>query len=153
MLTSIAESKPGRASVPHHAHSWRGLPFPAKTFISLIVVVGIATLVYGAIHQSSKNIAEFICYLGIAILASRERTHLPLGTHGAILPFVLAPGGFILGRCLGFLKATGNGFTYFGMAQVHYVHVAVIFTFVLIVYYLVWKYLIGFFNRVEGIAD
>jgi hypothetical protein len=39
------------------------------------------------------------------------------------------------------------------MAQVHYVHVAVIFTFVLIVYYLVWKYLIGFFNRVEGIAD
>src|SRR5437879_3616269 len=31
-------------------------------------------------------------------LASRERTHLPLGVHGAILPFILAPAGFLLGR-------------------------------------------------------
>jgi hypothetical protein len=41
---------------------------------------------------------------------------------------------------------------YFGVLEVHYVHVAVVFSVVLIVYYLVWKYLIGFFNRVAGIA-
>src|SRR5215467_1335478 len=43
-------------------------------------------------------------------LASRSRTHLPLGMHGAILPFLLAPLGFLLGRGLGFLRATGHGF-------------------------------------------
>jgi hypothetical protein len=86
-------------------------------------------------------------------LAARSRTHLPLGIHGAILPFILAPAGFLLGRSLGFLKTTGYGFIYFGVVEVQYVHVAVVFPVVLIIYYLVWKYLIGFFNRVAGIAE
>jgi len=86
-------------------------------------------------------------------LASRSRTHLPLGIHGAILPFILAPAGFLLGRCLGFLKTTGHGFIYFGVVDVHYVHVALVFPVVVIVYYLVWKYLVGFFNQVAGIAE
>jgi hypothetical protein len=86
-------------------------------------------------------------------LASRSRTHLPLGIHGAILPFILAPAGFLLGRGLGFLKATSYGFSYFGVVEIHYAHLAVVFPVVLIVYYLVWKYLIGFFNRVAGIAE
>ena len=89
----------------------------------------------------------------ILYLASRSRTHLPLGIHGAILPFILAPIGFLLGRCLGFLKTTVHGFVYFDMVDVHYAYVAVVFPVVLIVYYLVWKYLIGFFNRVVGIAE
>jgi hypothetical protein len=54
---------------------------------------------------------------------------------------------------LGFLKPTGHGFTYFGVVDVHYAHVALLFPVVLIVYYLVWKYLIGFFNQVAGIAE
>jgi hypothetical protein len=33
------------------------------------------------------------------------------------------------------------------------VHVALVFPVVLIVYYLVWKYLIGFFNQVAGISE
>jgi hypothetical protein len=86
-------------------------------------------------------------------LASRSRTHLPLGVHGAILPFILAPLGFVLGNALGFLKATGHGFTYFDVIEVHYVHVAMMFPVALIVYYLIWKYLIGFCNRVVGIAE
>jgi len=80
-------------------------------------------------------------------------SRLPLGIHGAILPFILAPVGFFLGRSLGFLKTTGYGFSYFDVVQVHYVHVLLVFPAVLIVYYLVWKYLIGFFNRVAGIAE
>src|ERR1700752_1011112 len=86
-------------------------------------------------------------------LASRSRTHLPLGIHGAVLPFILAPLGFLLGRSLGFLKATDHGFLYFGIVNVHYAHIAIIFPVVLIVYYLVWKYLIGFFNQVAGVAE
>jgi len=86
-------------------------------------------------------------------LASRSTTHLPLGIHGAILPFILAPLGFLLGRSLGFLKATDHGFLYFGVLNVPYTHVAIVFPVVLIVYYLVWKYLIGFFNQVAGVAE
>jgi len=57
--------------------SWRDLTSSAKAFIGLVIVLGTAVLLYGAIHQSSKNIAEFICYLGIAILASRLKVNLP----------------------------------------------------------------------------
>jgi hypothetical protein len=85
-------------------------------------------------------------------LVSRTYTRLPLGIHGAILPFIIAPAGFLLGRSLGFLRTNGYGFTYFGVVQIHYAFLAIVFPVALIIYYLVWKYLIGFFNRVAGIA-
>ena len=85
-------------------------------------------------------------------LASHSHTRLPLGIHGAILPFIIAPAGFLVGRGLGFLRTTSYGLTYFGVVQIHYQTFAIIFPVALIVYYLVWKYLIGFFNRVAGIA-
>ncbi len=67
------------------------MSFPAKAFITLIVIAGLATLIYGGIHQSSKNIAEFICYLGIAILASRLKVNLPgiTGTLSVNFLFIL----------------------------------------------------------------
>jgi hypothetical protein len=86
-------------------------------------------------------------------LASRSRTHLPLGIHGAILPFILAPAGFLLARGLGFLKVTGHGFLLFDVLEIYFVHLALGFTVVAIIYYLVWKYLLGFFNRVAGIPE
>jgi hypothetical protein len=86
-------------------------------------------------------------------LASRARTRLPLGIHGAILPFIIAPAGFLLGCTLGFLHTTRYGLTYFGVVEIPYAFLAVVFPAALIVYYLVWKYLIGFFNHVAGIAE
>jgi diguanylate cyclase (GGDEF)-like protein/putative nucleotidyltransferase with HDIG domain len=67
------------------------LSVPAKLFISLMVTAGLGTLIYGGIHQSSKNIAEFICYLGIAILASRLKVNLPgiTGTLSVNFLFIL----------------------------------------------------------------
>ena len=72
-------------------HSWRGLPIGAKAFIGLVIAAGMASLLQAAIHQSSKNIAEFICYLGIAILASRLRVTLPgiTGTLSVNFLFIL----------------------------------------------------------------
>ena len=87
------------------------------------------------------------------VLHVASRSRLPLGIHGALLPFILAPTGIILARSLGFLKVTSYGFIYFGVVQIPYVHMALVFPAVLIVYYLVWKYLIGFFNQVAGIAE
>src|SRR5207245_6165472 len=78
-------------SMPGRSRSWRALPFGAKVLISLIILVGTATLVYAAMHPTSKNIAEFICYLGIAVLASRLKVNLPgvTGTLSVNFLFIL----------------------------------------------------------------
>ncbi len=83
--TSIADGLVSRSN------SWKGLSVIAKLFITLIVMAGTATLLYGGIHQSSRNIAEFICYLGIAILASRLKVSLPgiTGTLSVNFLFIL----------------------------------------------------------------
>jgi len=74
-----------------HSQSWRDLTLHAKMFVGLIVTAGTSVLLYGAIHQTSKNIAEFICYLGIGILASRMKVNLPgiTGTMSVNFLFVL----------------------------------------------------------------
>ena len=74
-----------------HSQSWRDLTPHAKMFVGLVVTLGTGVLVLGAVHQSSKNIAEFICYMGIAILASRMKVNLPgiTGTMSVNFLFVL----------------------------------------------------------------
>ncbi len=73
------------------ANSWRGLPIGAQAFVGLVIAAGVGALLQGAIHPNSKNIAEFICYLGIAILASRLRVTLPgiTGTLSVNFLFIL----------------------------------------------------------------
>lgn len=63
----------------------------------------------------------------------------PIGVHGAILPLLLGPAGFALARALEvpWISVTG---AFIGLP------VAVV------VYYLAWKYLVGFFNEVLGVA-
>jgi hypothetical protein len=69
----------------------------------------------------------------------RARRRVSLGLYGAALPFLLAPLGFLLGRALGveFIPPSIIGF---------------FFPIALIVYYLAWKHLVGFFNELLGIA-
>lgn len=82
----------------------------------------------------------------------RPRPHLPIGIHGAILPFILAPVGFTLATCSGFLTTTPRGVVWFHQIVVPYAWLAAGFCFALIAYYLVWKYVVRFFNEVLGIA-
>jgi len=91
VFTRMTGATSGAIGLPSHSHSWRGMSLAAKLFISLIVSAGLGTLIYGGIHQSSKNIAEFICYLGIAILASRLKVNLPgiTGTLSVNFLFIL----------------------------------------------------------------
>lgn len=85
-------------------------------------------------------------------LASHARTNLPVGLHGAMLPFLLAPGGAILASCLGILALGQQGVTWFQTWYVPYVLIAPAFLCTLAGYYLIWKYIVGFVNRVLGIA-
>ena len=84
--------------------------------------------------------------------ATRNRTHLPLGLHGAILPFVLLPTGAVLAKCLGVIALGTHSVTWFQTIEIPYALIACGFVFALVMYYLVWKYIIGYVNRVLGIA-
>src|SRR6202167_4841816 len=73
------------------AQSWKGLSLGTKVFVAFVIAAGTASLLQGSINQHSKSIAEFICYLGIAILASRLRVTLPgiTGTLSVNFLFIL----------------------------------------------------------------
>ena len=64
---------------------------------------------------------------------------LSLGLHGATLPFLLAPIGLTLARALeiGIITPT---------------LLITVFPVALIVYYLIWKHVIGFFNRLLAVG-
>jgi diguanylate cyclase (GGDEF)-like protein/putative nucleotidyltransferase with HDIG domain len=73
------------------SQSWRELDVGAKVFIGLVILAGTCVLSYGAIAPTSRNIAQFICYLLIAILAARLKVRLPgiTGTMSVNFLFIL----------------------------------------------------------------
>jgi len=76
----------------------------------------------------------------ILFVASHQRTHLPIGVHGALLPLILAP--------LGILMTVLLNFTIPGFAT-HIFPVAA--PVALIAYYLFYKYFIASLNEILGI--
>lgn len=77
----------------------------------------------------------------ILYVALHGRRRLPLGIHGALLPVIIFPVAILVARA-----AVGPFPSFFVTVMSLAVPV------VLIVYYLVWKYLVGFFNRMLGVA-
>ncbi len=77
----------------------------------------------------------------IIFIAWSRRLPLSLGLHGALLPILLAPLGMVASALLNF---SIPGFAAYAFP--------VLAPLVLIAYYLVWKYLVGFLNRVLGLA-
>jgi len=73
-------------------------------------------------------------------VALRGHRRLPLGVHGALVPAFLVPFALVVGPTLGFdLRSVTNG-------------IAIVAPLLMIIYYLVWKYLVGFLNEMLGIA-
>jgi len=77
----------------------------------------------------------------ILFAAFHERLHLSLGLHGALLPIFLAPLGMAAASLLNFQVPAFAGHVFPFLAPA-----------VLIVYYLVWKYLVSFLNAELGIS-
>jgi hypothetical protein len=85
-------------------------------------------------------------------IGSNTRSHLPIGLHGALLPFILLPAGATVATCLGILVIGQHGVTWFHSINVPYAWIAAGFACALAIYYLVWKYVVGYVNQVLGIA-
>jgi hypothetical protein len=74
-------------------------------------------------------------------VASHSRTHLSIGFHGALLPFLLGPLGVVLTSLLNF-SIPGFATSIFPIAA----------PLALIVYYLAWKYLVGSLNHIVNLV-
>lgn len=85
-------------------------------------------------------------------LVTHPHTGHSIGLHGAVLPLLLAPIGAWLAAHLGVLELLPWGLHWFNAVFVPYVLIAPFFFAALVAYYLVWKYIVGFVNRVLGIA-
>lgn len=83
---------------------------------------------------------------------SRPHRNLPIGLHGALLPFILVSLGVVAAVTGGFLVIGSQGVTLLGVVTVSYSLVVVWFLTALVLYYLVWKHVVGFLNQVLGIA-
>jgi hypothetical protein len=136
-----------------------GIVFPTLVLLVVLTAFCIARFVY-QIPVPIERVIVFPMALvpnlfglwNMFYLWLRPRRHLPLGLHGALLPFVLAPLGATLATALGILTLGSDGIVWFQHLKVPYPYLALGFTIALIVYYLVWKHLVGFFNQVLGIA-
>jgi hypothetical protein len=74
-------------------------------------------------------------------VAFGEKHHIPLGVFGAVLPLLLAPAGYTVVRVLRFAVP----------AEIfHTAPVAV--PIAVILYYLIWKYVVGFLNAELGVC-
>jgi hypothetical protein len=87
----------------------------------------------------------------ILYVALRSRRRLSIGAHGALLPFVLIPVGLTLGMVLGVIRVDQDGVQAFQAVRLPYARGVFVLLVVVIVYYLVWKYIIGFLNDLVGI--
>ena len=77
----------------------------------------------------------------VLFVALRSRLQLSIGLHGALLWFLLAPFGVVIASLLN-LPVPNTVTRALPIAA----------PVGLIVYYFAWKYLVGFFNRVQDIA-
>jgi hypothetical protein len=77
----------------------------------------------------------------VLYVAFAERRHVPLGLFGGALPLLLLPCAYIVTRLV---DVSMTGFVLHGIAF------AIPVAFVL--YYLVWKHLVGFLNAELGIS-
>jgi hypothetical protein len=83
---------------------------------------------------------------------TRDRTHLPVGVHGAFLPLLMMPVGAVIATQGGVLTLGANSVMWFNAVTVPYALIALFLAVAMTAYYLAWKYIVGFVNRLLGIA-
>lgn len=128
------------------------LPIVLAGFVTVRLLLALPIPVERFIIFPMAVVPSLFGLWNIVYLVSHSRTHLPIGLHGAILPFLGAPVGALVAHCLGMLQIGALGITWFQAYQIPYGFLAVVFTAAVAGYYLVWKYIVGYLNRVLDIA-
>lgn len=128
------------------------LPFMLIVFIVVRLVLQVPVPIERGLVFPMALVPTLWALWNMLWLGSHSRTHLPIGLHGALLPLLLMPAGALIATSLGILRLGASGVTWFHACNVPYALIAPIFLCALAGYYLAWKYIVGFVNRVLGIA-
>ncbi len=128
------------------------LPLLLTVFIVVRIVLKVPVPIEQAMIFPMAVVPSLFGLWNMLWLASHESTHLPIGLHGALLPLLMAPVGALVATSLGVLSLGSHSATWFQACEIPYALIAPFFLAALAGYYLVWKYIVGFLNRVLGIA-
>jgi hypothetical protein len=128
------------------------LPLALAVFVVFRIVLGVPVPIERAMIFPMALVPGVFGLWNMLWMGSHGRTHLPIGLHGALLLLLLMPCGALLGSCLGILTLGPHGVEWLGALYLPYHLVALAYLAALAGYYLVWKYIVGFLNRVLGIA-
>ncbi len=128
------------------------LPLILAGFITVRLVLALPIPIERFIIFPMAVVPTLFGIWNMLYLWSCARTNLPIGAHGAVLPFLGAPTGALVASCLGVLKFGANGITWLQAVHLPYALIATFFLAAVAGYYLVWKYIVGWINGVLGIA-
>ena len=128
------------------------LPLILVGFITVRIILALPIPIERVIIFPMAVVPSIFGLWNMLYLWSHPRTHLPIGIHGAILPFLGAPIGALGASSLGMLQLGAGGITWFQACHIPYALIGVVFLAAVAGYYLVWKYIVGSLNRVLGIA-
>ena len=128
------------------------LPVILTVFIIVRIVMEVPTPIEQVMIFPMAIVPSLFGLWNMLYLASQSRMHHPLGLHGAVLPLVMAPIGALVATHLNVLEIGSHGLVWFQSCSIPYAWVAPGFLVAMGAYYLVWKYIVGFINRVLGIA-
>ena len=128
------------------------LLFVLTAFVVARVVLHVPIPIESALIFPMALVPNLFGLWNILYLWLRPRRHLPIGFHGALLPLIMVPVGGLAGCSLGVLTVGAHGITWFHAITAPYYLIAPWFLAGLVIYYLVWKYIVGFLNQVLGIA-
>lgn len=129
-----------------------GLLVALTVFILTRIVFQVPIPIERVIIFPMALVPNFFGLWNILYLWTGPHRHLPIGFHGALLPMVMMPVGAVAATCGGFLTIGARGVTWFQAISVPYILIAPWFLAAVVIYYLIWKYVVGFFNQLLGIA-
>ena len=128
------------------------LPVMLAAFLTLRLGLGIQLPIERGLIFPMALVPSLWGLWNMLWLGAHTRTHLPVGIHGALLPLLLVPSGAITALSLGVLSLGASTVTWFHTIEIPYSFISVGILVALAAYYLVWKYIVGFLNRLLEIA-
>jgi hypothetical protein len=128
------------------------LPLLLTLFIVARIILQVPTPIERVLIFPMALVPSLFGLWNMLYLSSHTRINHPIGLHGSLLPLLMAPIGAIVATSLGVLEFVPGGILWFQAWRFSYALIVPGFLAAMAAYYLVWKYMVGFLNRVLGIA-
>src|SRR5579871_4350781 len=115
------------------------LPLMLTGFILLRLVFDVPVPIERVLVFPMALVPSLWALWNMVWIGSHPRTRISIGTHGALLPLLLVPGGAFVATSLGIINLAADGVNVVHSYHIPYLVIAPFFIGALAVYYLAWK--------------